>query len=367
MRVRKIENLEKFESLFHQLEPESDISCFQSWGWVESSLNLFDEERVLLVAMLGDEVVGIAPFFINPVKRNKFISSRILFLNEVENSRYYMFVEYNGFIAKRGLESEIADVFLDYLMSSEISFDEIIINRVLSDNPIFSSKVIRNRNLNVSVTDEGASRYVDLKKLRDHQQDYISTLSKNSRAQLRRTFRKYKELGEITLDCASCADEALQYFRELGALHQKYWIAKGLPGAFSKKGWVEFHETMINQRFEFSEVQLLKISVGCDVMGYVYSLVRNRHVYMIQTGFNYLPDKAFRAGFVCHFMSIEYNKSQGMDVYNFLVGDHQYKRSLSNGFDTLSSIVIQKRKLKFKLEKTFLNFKKLISGYFQNL
>ncbi len=365
--VKKIDNLMVINELIHQLEPFSDLSYFQSWGWYEAGTNLFDGNWFFLVATTGHNVVGIAPFFINHIKRRGIISSKALYLNESGNRHDDMFAEYNGFIAKRGLEVEVADAFLEYLMSSDISFDEIIINRILSDNPLLISKVIKDKKLKLCITEDWISRYVDLKKLKDSNQDYITTLSKNSRAQLRRSLRKYEELGKVTLYCADNVDKALQYFSNLGELHQKYWIAKGVAGIFAKKNWVNFHQSIITKRFEFSEVQLLKIKVGDDVIGYIYSLVHNRHVYMIQTGFNYLPDKAFRPGYVCHYLAIEYNKDQGADIYNFLVGDGQYKKSLSNDFDILYSVALQKNKLKFKIENSILSFKRRIAGYLSPL
>ncbi len=358
--VEKIEDLKVAKQLFHELEPEADISCFQSWGWLEAEMDLSGRDGVFLMATINGRVAGMALFFKRDTKRRGFVSSRVLYLNESGISDNDMFIEYNGFIAKRGIEVMVVDAFLNYLLNSDIKFDEIVINRILSRAKLFDCSVVNTSKLKLRINEEWMARYVDIRELRSSGRDYIATLSKNSRGQLRRSLKKYNKLGKLHLHCAASVAEALEYFDALGKLHQKYWQAKGFTGVFARQSWVKFHKSIINRRFDFSEVQLLKISAGDNIVGYIYSLIYKRHVYMIQTGFNYLPDKMLRPGYVCHYMAVEYNRELGADFYNFLAEDSQYKRSLSNGYDELYSISLQKNRLRFSVENSLLAFKKRV-------
>ena len=55
-------------------------------------------------------------------------------------------------------------------------------------------------------------------------------------------------------------------------------------------------------------------------------------------------------GSVCHALVIPYNAAQGHKTYDLLVGDSQYKKSLSTHANQLVWYTIQKPRLRFKLE-----------------
>jgi CelD/BcsL family acetyltransferase involved in cellulose biosynthesis len=55
-------------------------------------------------------------------------------------------------------------------------------------------------------------------------------------------------------------------------------------------------------------------------------------------------------GYVTHALAIVRNKQKGMHVYDLMHGDALYKRMLCNRTETLHWLVLQRRRLKFRLE-----------------
>ena len=75
-------------------------------------------------------------------------------------------------------------------------------------------------------------------------------------------------------------------------------------------------------------MELLRVSAGADIIGYVYNLVYRGHVYAYQTGILYESNPRLKPGLVSHCLCIERHLEEGSDVYDFMAGDARYKASL---------------------------------------
>jgi CelD/BcsL family acetyltransferase involved in cellulose biosynthesis len=144
--------------------------------------------------------------------------------------------------------------------------------------------------------------------------------------------------------------QALAWFDGLKRLHTAQWQARGQRGAFANPRWESFHRALIHNRFDKGEVQLLKVANAAGELGYVYSHLWRKRVYMQQTGFSLPADNRLKPGYVAHALAIQHNLENGMRLYDFMHGDARYKRTLSNRSERLYWAVIQRRRMKFRLE-----------------
>jgi CelD/BcsL family acetyltransferase involved in cellulose biosynthesis len=144
--------------------------------------------------------------------------------------------------------------------------------------------------------------------------------------------------------------QALAWFDHLKGLHTVQWQARGQRGAFANPRWEHFHRTLIQTRFDRGEVQLLKVANAGEELGYIYSHLWRKRVYMQQTGFSMPVDNRRKPGYVAHTLAIQHNLENGMHLYDFMHGDARYKRTLSNRSQHLYWVVLQRHRLKFRLE-----------------
>ena len=96
----------------------------------------------------------------------------------------------------------------------------------------------------VIIEEEEKSYYVDLSKISGDRDGYLSLLSSNTRRQIRRSYRDYKEIGEISLTVADNHDNALRIFEEMVSLHNESWQSRGEPGVFSSDYFITFHKNI---------------------------------------------------------------------------------------------------------------------------
>ncbi len=163
--------------------------------------------------------------------------------------------------------------------------------------------------------------------------DPLSRLSANTRSQLRRSARRYGEIGPLQLTRAETPAQRHAFLRALAVLHQAAWTARGRPGAFAGEGFTRFHHALIDRT---EAVDLLRVTAGEAVVGYLHGFCHRGRVCAYQSGFDYpgAPQHG-KPGMTCHMLAIERYAREGHAVYDFLAGADRYKTSLASSADTL--------------------------------
>nr|WP_237182630.1 GNAT family N-acetyltransferase [Roseomonas marmotae] len=161
--------------------------------------------------------------------------------------------------------------------------------------------------------------------------DYLATRSSNTRHQLRRSARAFAEDGAVVLRRAETVPQALEWLEGLIRLHETSWQARGRPGAFASPYLLRFHRQLIAQALPRGEVDLLRVTAGEAVVGYLYNFRLRGQVLAYQSGLDHATAGLHRKpGMTCHALAIEQALARGDTVYDFLAGADRYKRSLAN-------------------------------------
>lgn len=172
--------------------------------------------------------------------------------------------------------------------------------------------------------------FVDLRELPPGE-SFIDRLSRNTRHQLRRSNREYESYGKLKLDRAGTVEVALTYLNKLMLLHDITWTARGKPGAFATEPVRRFHHTLITRGVPAGEVDLLRVTAGPVLVGYLMNFNYNGQVSAYQSGFNYsVVGQHLKPGLTSHYLAIEAYRAAGARLYDFLAGADRYKLSLAN-------------------------------------
>jgi CelD/BcsL family acetyltransferase involved in cellulose biosynthesis len=81
---------------------------------------------------------------------------------------------------------------------------------------------------------------------------------------------------------------------------------------------------------------------------------------MLQTGFAQEDDNVRRSGFVSHCLAMQYNSTHGVDVYDYMCGDAEYKKVLGEMQPALVWGVFQRKGLRPCIENLFVAIFRLI-------
>lgn len=344
-----------------RLEAESDVSFFQSWGWIKCWLDLLPErfEPLVLMAKVGGRLAGLGLLVANRTVRRGIIRSHRLLLHETGSPEFdSLCIEHNGFLAARPFAADIVRACLARLDSAPERWNEVVLGGVGAAY-VQMGQTLKRRCMEAR---RSPSPYADLAAIRSGDGDFLATLSRNTRYQIRRSMKLYEAQGPLGLREAQSVEEALGFLDQLVLLHQRYWAGRGQPGAFANETFLRFHKALISSRFSAAEIQLLKVGAGPADIGYLYNFRWRGHVYQYQSGLDHNVPNKLKPGLVSHCLAIQHNLAQGADKYDFLAGGERYKSSLTNASSELVWISLQRRQIRFQLENVLRSTKRRLIG-----
>ena len=301
--------------VWRELERRADCSFFQSWTWTGCLADERFGEPWLLSARRGDRVVGLALFNRGP---RAGLSRPILLGESGRPDMDSIFIEHNGLMLDR---DEPADLAAAYWSAIAERFGKARwrISGTTETSAFPADRIVK-------VQARRPAPYLDL----SPDIDPLDGFSANTRQQLRRSLRAWEEIGPLTLKVAP-PDQADDYLDALAGFHQRYWTGRNKPGAFAEPFFGRFHHTLLKRASDRQSIDVIRVSAGDRVAGYLYNFVHDGWVAAYQSGFDFSPDAdRLRPGLVCHLMAIRHYAQAGMRRYDFLGGEARYKRSLAN-------------------------------------
>ncbi len=270
-----------------------------------------------------------------------------------------LMIEHNGLLVDSAHAGDVPRQVMSWLDEHRSGTDEFYFGGCFSNGEETTWSDVGS--LRHAVVDERNGSYIDLNAVRESGKQYLDQLSGNTRQQIRRSMRWYEESGEkITLKVADTLEAALQFYSELKKLHQAYWQSKGEPGAFANAFLNAFHEALIRERFAAGEIELAHIACGQQTVGYLYNFVYQGCVANYQSGFRYEDDPKCKPGLVAHTLAVEHALQFGRQKYDFLAGDERYKQSLGTHTGRFTWHVLQRPRLKFRIENALRSAKHML-------
>jgi CelD/BcsL family acetyltransferase involved in cellulose biosynthesis len=323
IQVEPVEDFAALAPVWADLEQRAAGSFFQSWAWTGCLADERFSEPWLLTARRGDTVVALALFNRGPRAR----LTRPILLGESGVPAFdSIFIEHNGLLLDPGEAGDLADRCWAAVAKR---FGKA--RWLISGTPEQTSAAMpADRMARVRV--QRPAPYLDLKP----DIDLLDGFSANTRQQLRRSLRAWEEIGPLQLEVAATRNEADTWLDALAGLHQSYWTGRGKPGAFAEPFFARFHHTLLRRAAPAQSIDLIRVSAGGRIVGYLYNLVHDGWVAAYQSGFDFGPDAdKLRPGLVCHLLAIQHYQRAGAHRYDFLGGEARYKRSLANAETSL--------------------------------
>jgi CelD/BcsL family acetyltransferase involved in cellulose biosynthesis len=349
--LKAIDTFATLEGHWQALQSTSDHSFFQSWGWIGCWLRALPHDIVpwLLEVRLGDEIAGLGIVIEHKFRRRGVIVSKGLYLNETGRSDLdSLSIIHNGILTNRQLHADVEQAAIQFLASGvsdgrwhELHLSGVPRSYVTSARAMYGTLLV--------VTPE-QNHYVDLNRIREAGGEYLAVLGKKTRRNIRQSIRLYEARGSLEFTVASSVPEALQFLDSLIDFHQSYWVSRRQPGAFAEPFFCGFHRELIKSRFRYGEIQLARVIVAAEPIGYQYNFVHGGRIYSYQSGLRYEANGNYRPGVVSDYLTILHNLKLGAAIYDFLRGDSLYKRTMATDARERFWCVLQQDRLDFRLE-----------------
>tara|TARA_R110001592_G_scaffold319321_1_gene596882 strand:- start:36813 stop:37922 length:1110 start_codon:yes stop_codon:yes gene_type:complete len=331
------------------LEQKSEASFFLSWSWVGTWLECYSHEVDVLRVTLGDDIVGLCLLTKSVFTQwQRFTSNRLHFHQTGSAELDQVWIEYNGVLCATDHDCNIHALVMPFLVKHYPDWDELVVGAV---SRAIAETLQKSSGLSRLDLWYSPSYGVDLKNLNTKNIDFLESLSRNSRYQIRRSLRMYERQGGIRLKFAENEAEAQSFFHEIAPLHMEKWGEKAGESGFSNPAFMSFHNLIIKTAFPLNQVDVIKVFCGERVLGYLYNFLYRGRVYFYLSGLVSEQDSKLKPGLCAHTLLIQHYMENGYDFYDFMGGKDRYKSSLGQVHEELFQIALQKDCLKFKVEK----------------
>ena len=331
-------------------------SAYLSVNWFANCIENWSGCADFEVLTLENGERGYALIGRGKQSRHGWVFSRVLALNESMNERIdEVVVELNGFYAgKTELFSATFEQLLIRLLGRD-DWDEFRVSGVIAARAGTVTDLARKYGLAVHVHAEKPSYWVDLDHVREQGDgDYLATRSANCRQQLRRALRKLEQRhGKVRLEVAETQSQAQAIFEQIAPLHRARWTAARSGrkySGFDNPQFVDFHQKLIQRSLGSGSVELLRVLTGSTMIAGLYNIVEGRTCCFYLSGVNYQIGEEFKPGMLAHWLAIEHHLNRGMGRYDFLAGENRYKSSLATHSDRQLWLVLQRPRVRLKLE-----------------
>jgi len=361
--IIQIESIDDVAKHWKDLELNSENkNFFLSWEWIGSWLELvLPVTKVYFFSYKNkSEMLGACFLTICSVTRKKgMVRLKQLQMNEYLYGHYNMVNGYSGILVKRGNEQAAWNHLFSLAQSFNKTWDEFFISSIDEEQRKYCE--IANGNQLACTLDKIC--YVWKKTLPgdvSNLDGFVETFKRKSRQQLRQTIKAFSDIGPIALETAESLEQAEYFFQLMDETHTRRWQAVGKMGSYANTIWAEFHRKLIKRYFADGLIQLLKISVGDQPVGYLYGHVYRNKVYMHQTGFPQLDDNKLRSGYLSHLYAMLFNANQGLVEYDFLPDfANSYKKFFIDAGEEIVWLALRRNRMVYRWEMLIEKLKQL--------
>lgn len=325
--VERITDADAFEALrpeWEELLEASPSRClFLTWEWLFTWWKHLARGRrlALLAVRRGGQLVALAPFARGTSRPAGAVGRHLLPTSLQLLGTGQVGSDYLDLLVRAGRERPAAEALAEHLAEegTVVELRQLCAERSLAHG---LAESLAERGWRAVTDRTHVCPVIDLAGL--SWEDYVSSLGKSHRANLRRRFRKLEAAFDVRFERAGSELEVDEAFDLLLDLHRKRWRDRGGSDALSDPAVVAFHRevTRLTLRRGWLRLYVLRLDgrPAAALYGFHY---RDRFLYY-QSGFD-AEFGDYSVGLVIMGMAIREAIAEGAREYDLLHGDESYK------------------------------------------
>jgi hypothetical protein len=310
------------------LQGKANLSAFVAWFWMKQWLaqkNLVTDNCLCVEVIKGQDTVGLALFGIKTKRVFWGLSFKQYFLHKSGNIKEdQTWIEHNTFLLHKDYEQQVAAEICQQLSKIE-QIDDIKIG--LSSPDFIDTLNFDGFNIRTELSSPGYLANLAGFTTLD---DYLASLSKNTRSHIKRSIKLLNEQSPLQLVLAKDTTEKDAVLKNIAELHRIKWRSTVYGSGFDNPCFYQFHQELIQDEHSAQNCRLYTLYQDDIALGHVYLLTYGDRWSFYLSALHFNADNRIKVGLVIHSLIIEQAIKEGIGVYDFLAGEAQYKNSLSN-------------------------------------
>ena len=263
------------------------------------------------------QLVGIAPFYLSEHKRGKWAGKRSLQLvGCVEVS------DFLDIVIAAGWEKEVYYCLLDWLQSKEApAWDYLDLCNLPEDSLSYKAlpSIFRNAGLRVEVDQEDVAPHVHLPA---RYENYLMQIDKKQRHEIRRKQRRVErelDVGFTLVQSMDALQEAMDEFLRLQRM------SRPDKESFMTPHMERFFRVMAGRMLETGHLHLSFLSLNGENAAALLAFEYKKELLLYNSGYDTEKWAGYSPGWVLLGYVIQHAIARGIEVFDFLQGDEEYK------------------------------------------
>ena len=265
----------------------------------------------------SSELVGIAPFYLSEHKQGKWAGKRSLKLvGCVEVS------DFLDVVIASGWEEQVYYCLLDWLQSEEApAWDYLDLCNLPEDSLSYKvlPSIFRNAGLRVEVDQEDVAPHVHLPA---RYENYLMQIDKKQRHEIRRKQRRVERELEVDFTLIQSMDELQGAMDEFLRLQR---MSRPDKETFMTPHMERFFRVMAGRMLETGYLHLSFLSLNGEKAAALLAFEYKKELLLYNSGYDTEKWAVYSPGWVLLGYVIQHAIARGIEVFDFLQGDEEYK------------------------------------------
>ncbi|MCB4862968.1 GNAT family N-acetyltransferase [Sphingobium sp. PNB] len=315
----RLPDLASLAPRWQALESRAAASFFLGWTWTGAWLESY-AVRPELLAVTDAQGRDIALALFGHALQPRLLGrSATLSLNQSgDPGADRPFIEYNGLLAAKGREGEATRAALQALQNRN-DWRTLRLDGIAPDSPLLTIPARRKTRL-----DRSPVYQVDLAAVRAA--DYLSLLSANSRAQIRRALKDHG--GALPAIAKAAPADIVPWLDEMRSLN----TGRHADNAWDDPAFRRFAAALASRD---EKVELLRFTDGGGTIGLLLNVLHDGVAMNYQSAFAAPRAPKDKPGLLCHAAAVAHYAERGLALYSLLAGKDRYKQSLATREEAL--------------------------------
>jgi CelD/BcsL family acetyltransferase involved in cellulose biosynthesis len=161
---------------------------------------------------------------------------------------------------------------------------------------------------------------------------YRAKRSSATRRHDRSKRKRLGELGDLRVVTPATGAELQQTLTTLIAQKKRAFARMGVRNLFGRPGYTDFFRALAADPANDALVHVSRLDIGGDVAAANFGLVHDKRYYHVLASYDDGPAAKYGPG-AAHLLDlIEYAIGRGCEIFDFTIGDEDYKRNWSDSF-----------------------------------
>jgi CelD/BcsL family acetyltransferase involved in cellulose biosynthesis len=320
-------------------------NIFLTWEWLYSWWEVYKKNKQLniLIIKVGDEIKGIAPFYVGK-KRFMGLSYNILrFLGDQE-----VCSEYLDLIMNNTINVTVLKEIYNFL-SNDSCWDCIhFVDFNQKSKLIGLLESLSNlKKCKMHQTTTTLNHYIILPK---SWEEYLSMISNHFRKKFKKNFKRLNQDFTVKFEDVTQNKNFDPYhsMKLMMEIHEQRWKSKRKYGVFKRKKFSQFHILVSERLLQRNLLRLFFLFLNDHPVAVRYGFEYMNKYYSYQAGF--LPKyQEYSIGTISRLLNIQNSIEKNLTEFDFLRGNLPYKQHYRTEERNNISFFISKDTLKGKL------------------